>query len=312
MIQPLRRSRPPAGAAAGLRGATAGPAAWILAAWTLAGSIPAACLGSIAACGGQDRPRVTGFAAASLTLPLEELAPAFEREEGCVLRLDFASSGILRRKIEAGARGDFFLAAGPRPVDALETARLVKSGTRVELVANRLVAVAPAGSAPGPEKPEELAGSGIHRIALGDPDHVPAGRYARAALESLGLWSRLEGRLVPCADVRAALALVEAGEAEAGIVYASDAALARRIRVLFSFPEDSHPAIVYPGVVLEGAGRPDLAKRFLEMLRSPEGARVFRRHGFIPLGGAGESGEWGIRGGTGDTVQTHKESSRDG
>lgn len=239
---------------------------------------------------------LTGFAAASLIDPLEEIARRFEESEGVSVRIDFASSGILGKKIEAGAQGDFFVAAADAPMDRLEERGLLRPGSRMELLGNRLVfvvhAVDPEESAAEPKDLDRtvaeeieaiLTRPGPDRIAIGDPGHVPAGIYARDALVELGLWSQLTAKVVPCADARAALVMVEAGHVDGGIVYATDARLSSRVRIRFALPASERVRIVYPAAVLSNAGLPELAGRFLSFLRAGESREVFLRYGFLPL-----------------------------
>jgi molybdate transport system substrate-binding protein len=161
----------------------------------------------------------------------------------------------------------------------------MRNDSRRNLLGNKLVLIAPATSSVKAAVEAgfplaQLLGSG--RLALGDPSHVPAGRYARAALESLGVWESVQGRLAPAENVRAALALVARGEAPLGVVYATDAAAEPRVRVVGAFPDGSHPPIVYP-VALTVAAKGEAARRFLAFLGSQNASRIFEKHGFTPL-----------------------------
>jgi molybdate transport system substrate-binding protein len=167
-------------------------------------------------------------------------------------------------------------------MEELEEARLVRHGERVNLLSNRLVVVVPRDSDLTVGAARDLMR--VRRLALGDPEAVPAGIYARRWLQGRGVWEALRDRVVPTLDVRAALAAVEAGAADAGIVYGTDAAISRRVRVALEVPADEAPRIVYPAAVLESPGRPE-ARAFLEHLRSPEARSVFIRFGFEPLEG---------------------------
>jgi len=226
-----------------------------------------------------DSPPLAVFAAASTTAALTEIAARHEAEGGGKIRLVFASSGVLARQIANGAPADLFVSANRQWMDWL-VARGLLDGTPTPLFGNRLVLVQPA------DAPETLtlddglpARLGGGRLAIGDPGHVPAGIYAKEALESLGLWRQLEHSTVFLPNVRVALLLVERGEAAAGIVYASDAALTDKVRVAAVFPAESHAPIVYPaGVVADG--RTDAAWIFRRYLQRPEAQAVFRRHGF--------------------------------
>jgi molybdate transport system substrate-binding protein len=225
------------------------------------------------------------FAAASLKEALDAAAAAFVRERGGPRPvLSYAASPALARQIEQGAPADLFVSADRDWMDHLERGGHLRAGTRTTLAANRLVLVGPASGAaavppiePGFALAAALGPGG--RLAVGDVAAVPAGRYARAALESLGIWASVAGRLAQTENVRVALALVARGEAPLGIVYATDARAEPRVRVLGMFPEASHPPIVYPAA-LTAASRSSRATAFLEFLRSPAGFEVLAAHGF--------------------------------
>lgn len=248
------------------------------------------CLLVVAARGVAAEPRpVTVFAAASTTAPMTEIAERFAAG-GTPVRTVFAASSTLARQIAAGAPADVYVSANLSWMDDLEARGAIVSATRSERLANRLVLVAPADSpldvtlAPGVGLAARLDG---RPLAVGDPDHVPSGLYARAALVALGEWPALAGRLARSADVRAALALVERGEAAAGIVYASDARASRRVRVVATFPASTHPPIRYAAALVAGRDG-DAAARFHAFLASPEADAIFVRHGFTIAAGDGE------------------------
>lgn len=225
-----------------------------------------------------DRP-VTIFAAASTTPAMEEIARLYEEAGNGRVRLVFASSGVLARQIDNGAPADLFLSANLRWMDWLaERNRL--AGAPVALLGNALVLIQPADATEKLTLDQTLARRlGGAKLAMADPDHVPAGIYARQALESLGLWDGLRPNMVRMSDVRATLLLVERGEAAAGIVYASDVAANPRVRRAALFPAESHAPIVYPAAIL-AEGYQDHGRRFLGFLMSADTAQVFRRHGF--------------------------------
>jgi molybdate transport system substrate-binding protein len=229
-------------------------------------------------------PPLLVFAAASATDALDDVGASYTRETGQLLKVSYAASSALARQIEAGAGADVFLSADVEWMDYLEARQRIDPATRRDLLSNRLVLIAPAASdvkleiAPGFPLLQAL---GTGRLATGDPDYVPVGRYARAALESLGVWSEVADRLVRAENVRAALAFVSRGEAPLGIVYATDVPVDPGVRRVAVFPESSHPPIVYP-VALIAAAHPG-ARRFLEFLGSPAAREIFRRHGFAPL-----------------------------
>lgn len=225
---------------------------------------------------------LTVFAAASLTDVLREIGQAYGARTGRAVRFSFAGSSTLARQIEAGAPADVFMSADQQWMDYLETRNGIAPGTRTDVVANELVLVAPAGSqvqlsiGPGFGLAAALGRRG--RLATGDPDTVPAGRYARAALESLGVWQEVAARVVPTDNVRAALNFVVRGEATLGIVYATDLAGVAGVREVARFPAGSHPPITYPAAVTLHGGAD--AAEFVHFLRSPEAQALFKRHGF--------------------------------
>lgn len=238
----------------------------------------------------QDRlqDRLIVFAAASATEAVLEATKAFEAAHpGLEVVPSFASSSTLARQIENGAPANLFLSANPDWMDYLEDGGHLAAGLRVDLLRNRVVLIAPADSglsiaiAPGFPLAAALAGE---RLSMGDPDHVPAGIYGKAALQALGVWAELEPLTARAADVRGALALVERGEAAAGIVYATDAAITGKVRIVGVFPESSHPPVTYPAAIVRG-GESDTARALLAFLQSDAAAAIFRRFGFTPAGG---------------------------
>ncbi len=224
------------------------------------------------------------FAASSLTNAVDALAVAFEKSSGIEVKVSVASSSALARQIASGAPADVFFSADREWMDYLQSRGLIRPATRRDLVGNRLVLIAPAGSrlhlTIAPNFPLAAAlGSG--RLATGDPDAVPVGRYARAALTSLGVWPQIADRLVRADNVRVALALVARGEAPLGIVYETDAMLERKVRIVGEFPAATHPPILDP-IALTTMARPDAAK-FLAYLQGSAAGAVFRQFGFAPL-----------------------------
>jgi molybdate transport system substrate-binding protein len=197
--------------------------------------------------------------------------------------LSFASSSTLARQIENGAAADIFLSADEEWMAYLDERHLVAAGTWVRPVGNRLVMVAPADRSRSVELErgfDLLAILGDGRLSTGDPAHVPAGRYGRQALEFFGVWNVAEPRLARAENVRAALALVERGEAPLGIVYLTDARASKAVRVVAEFPEASHEPIRYSFAILSGRDRADV-RELLAHLTSPAGLAVFRAHGFV-------------------------------
>jgi molybdate transport system substrate-binding protein len=235
---------------------------------------------------GADAPRapVLIFAAASLSNVVDELGHSFSASTGIQVKSSYEASSALAKQIEAGAPADVFFSADTEWVDYLERRGLLKSGSRRNVVANRLVLIAPLDSHVqlriGPQFDLARAiGSG--KLATGDPDSVPAGKYAKAALEKLGVWSAISSHIVPAENVRSALAFVARGEAAFGIVYATDARAENRVKVVDVFPESTHPPITYPIALSTGAGAD--AARFVAFVTSAAGSNIFRKYGFEPL-----------------------------
>jgi len=224
------------------------------------------------------------LAAASLQEALSEVADRWAAKRHPRPVLSFAASSALARQILAGAPADLFISADQPWMDAVAAKDLVRRGSAQPLLGNQLVLIAPAASpvrlriAPGFALARAL---GDGRLAMADPDSVPAGRYGKAALVKLGVWNGVEPKVARAENVRAALALVERGAAPLGIVYATDALASRAVRVAGRFPASSHPPIVYPAAILASARHPD-ADGFYRFLRSNEARAVFRRHGFTP------------------------------
>jgi molybdate transport system substrate-binding protein len=225
---------------------------------------------------------LTVYAAASLV----DAVPLIGAALGAPIRSSLASSAVLARQIEAGAPADVFLSADEAWMDYLAERRLIRSGSRTVIAGNRLVLVAPRASrvalTMAPNMPLLAALGRDGRLALADPASVPAGRYAQAALEHLGVWSAVERRVVRAENVRAALTFVARGEAPLGIVYATDAQATPAVRVVGRFPAGSHPPIRYPGAVLAATTHP-LAARFLQAGVQPAVQRQLGKLGFLPV-----------------------------
>jgi len=229
-------------------------------------------------------PELRVAAAASTRDALLALEQLYEEATGVELVLQLGSSGTLARQIVAAASADVFLSADEREMDRVDAAGLLADGSRRALLSNQLVVIVPA-DAPaldGPFDAHRLAGAHLRRLALADPAGVPAGRYARAWLEGQGLWAAVEARVLPAVDVRAALAAVEAGAAEAGIVYRTDAARSGRVRIVHVVPAAEGPAITYPAAALAGP-REARARAFVDFLGSPAARAVFEAQGFRVL-----------------------------
>lgn len=231
---------------------------------------------------------VSVFAAASLKNALDELTVLWRRETGHDARVSLAGSSALARQIDAGAPADVFISANAAWMDWLEARGRLKPGSRTPVAGNRLVLIAPrkdsAEDAPEAELNSnfDLAGRlGDSRMAMALLDVVPAGIYGQAALERLGLWAGVRDRIAQADNVRAALALVAAGEAPLGVVYRTDAIAEPRTQIVARIPVDTHPEIVYPAAVIEESRNP-LSTQFISFLLSDSAVRVFLAHGFAP------------------------------
>lgn len=236
---------------------------------------------------GAEGQSLTVSVASSLRVAMEEVQRAFaEQNPGARIVLNFGASGALRRQIEQGAPVDVFLPAASRQMDELAVKGMVAAGTRRDLLVNEVVLIAPIGSTQLRDF-AGLAGAEIRLVALGDPASVPAGEYGQQVLRSLGLWERVEPRLVLAKDVRQVLTYVESGNADAGIVYASDAQGSKGVRVVATAEVGRHAPIVYPVAVMAGTREPALARAFVAFLSSREADSVFRKFGFLPGGTSG-------------------------
>lgn len=222
------------------------------------------------------------FAAASLKNALDDAAQIYEKESGDKIVVSYAASSVLAKQIDAGAPADLFISADLDWMDFLAQKGLIKPETRKAFLGNRLALIAPAASTLivtiAPDFPvARLLGDG--RLALADPDSVPAGKYAKAALQKLGVWSSVEGKLAPAENVRAALLLVSRQETPLGIVYKSDATADKNVKVLAIFPADTHPPIIYPMALTASTAKP-VARKFLDYLESPAARPSFENQGF--------------------------------
>lgn len=240
-------------------------------------------LGQVSALGATP---LTVFAAASLQESLDEAAAAYRKQTGTAVRVSYAASSTLARQIEQGAPAQVFLPADEDWMDYLEQRGHVDPATRRDLLGNRLVLVAPRAAAAGPldlDKPGTLTAmlGRRGRLAMAHTATVPAGKYGRLALQKLGHWPELQGRLAESDSVRSALMLVARGEAPLGVVYASDAKVEPRVRVVATFPAGSHPPVTYPVAAVAPASAP--ARDFVRWLASPAARAIFARRGFQPL-----------------------------
>lgn len=229
-----------------------------------------------------DAATVTVFAAASLKESMDAQARQFEARTGDKVVVSYAGSNVLAKQIEAGAPAEVFISADLEWMDYVDQRRLLVPNSRVTLLANTLVLIAPASSklaltiAPGFGLQAAL---GSDRLAIANPDSVPAGKYAKSALEALGVWPGVQTQLARTENVRAALALVSRGEAPLGIVYSTDALADKGVRIVDTFPAATHPPILYPAALV-GANSSPAAKALLDFLRSADATETWRKLGF--------------------------------
>ncbi|HXT39149.1 MAG TPA: molybdate ABC transporter substrate-binding protein [Candidatus Angelobacter sp.] len=224
---------------------------------------------------------VTVFAAASLTDSLKAIAAVYEKRSGDKVVFSFGASSTLARQIEEGAPADIFFSADEAKMDGLEKKGLILKGTRRSRLSNSLVIVVAAEGGATIEGPKDLATDKIKRLALAEPKTVPAGIYAKEYLQKQNLWPAVETKVVPTENVRGALAAVEAGNVEAGIVYKTDAAISKKVKVACEIPVKDGPAISYPVAVVKESRQLAAAKKFLQYLNSKDAAKIFRKSGFI-------------------------------
>ena len=222
-------------------------------------------------------------AAASLADAVKEVGAAYEKETGDKLLFNFGASSLLARQIEQGAPGDLFFSADEAKMDALEGKGMLLSGTRHSLLSNLLVIVVAADATAAPKAVADLTKPEYRKLALAEPQSVPAGIYAREYLQKMGLWDALKERIVPTENVRAALAAVESGNVEAGFVYKTDSLISKKVKVAVEISAAEGPKISYPLAVLKSSKAPDRAKKFAEYLGGATARAIFEKFGFIVM-----------------------------
>jgi molybdate transport system substrate-binding protein len=241
--------------------------------------------GALGANASAQESKLVVFAAASLKDALDEVNAAYRREKNQEITTSYASSPTLAKQIEAAAPADIFISADLDWMDYLAKRNLIKPETRTNLLGNKLVLIAPADSTVkldiGPNFPLAPA-LGNGRLAIADPSAVPAGKYGKAALEALSVWSSVADKLAPAENVRATLLLVSRGEAPLGIVYQTDAAADKGVKVLGTFPANTHPPIIYPIAAVAASTNPGNIG-YIAFLKSPAAAAVFEKQGFTVL-----------------------------
>lgn len=228
-----------------------------------------------------DKTEVMVLAAASLTDALNELKPAFEKEHNNVsVTYSFGSSGKLAQQIEQGAPADVFLSASKKDMDKLQDKNGVSKDSRADFAKNELVLIVPKNSQLAVKSFEDINPGQLKNLAVGEPESVPAGRYTKETFEKLGMWQKLQDQLVLGKDVRQVLTYVESGNADAGIVYASDAKTSEKVKVLATAKPEWHKPIVYPGAVVASTKHSKEAQAFLDYLKSEKGQEVLKKYGF--------------------------------
>ncbi|PJG81981.1 molybdate ABC transporter substrate-binding protein [Caviibacterium pharyngocola] len=227
--------------------------------------------------------KITVFAAASMTNALENVKTEYlKANPKGEIDFSFASSSVLARQITEGAPADLFISADQKWMDFLAEKNAIVADSRFDLVGNKLVMIAPEKSQTSAvdltDKKWQAALKGTY-LAVGDPEHVPAGKYAKAAFTYLNQWDDLEDKLARANNVRAALALVEQGESPLGVVYATDAAASQKVKVVATFPDGSHPPVEYPAAVIAGHDNPE-SRAFFDYLKTDEAKKIFEQYGF--------------------------------
>lgn len=245
-------------------------------------------LGTLGALFGSSAPPAAAVeiyvsAAASLTDALQEIVRSYEAGSPDRIVLNLGASSLLARQIEEGAPADLFLSADEAKMDSLAKKGLLLAGSRKSLLGNTLVVVVPLDSRLKIAGPKDLASSSIRALALAEPQTVPAGIYAQEYLQKIGLWRKVIDRVIPTENVRAALSSVEAGNADAGIVFRTDAEISKKVRVAYTVSAAEGPKISYPFAALAQTRHPEEARRFLAYLSSPPALEIFRRFGFLVI-----------------------------
>jgi molybdate transport system substrate-binding protein len=236
--------------------------------------------GTCTPAGASEAPQIIVSAAISLKDALDQVGAVYERSHPSArVAFNFAGSGTLQHQIEQGAPVDVFFSAAEKQMDTLESEGLLLPGSRRDIVANELVLIVPRASS-SVRNFQDLLGASVKIIALGEPSTVPAGMYAQQTLQHLGLLGKLQMKFVYAKDVRQVLTYVETGNADAGLVYRTDAQISSRVRIAAIAPTDSHAPIVYPAALVKGSQHASAARAFLDFLSSPQARAIFQKCGF--------------------------------
>jgi molybdate transport system substrate-binding protein len=240
--------------------------------------------GSSSAASSAPPAELTIAAAASLTDVTKEIATDYKKvAPNVTLTFTYGASGALQTQIEQGANVDIFMSAAQKQMDSLEKENLLATGTREDLLENKLVLITPKDSKLGIKSYDDVAGSKITKVALGDPASVPAGQYAQQVFTTLKSWDTVKAKVNYGTDVRQVLTWVESGNVDCGVVYSTDAATSKNVTVVCEAPAGSCDKIVYPVAVLKASQNSDAAKAFLTYLKTSPSSAVFKKYGFATL-----------------------------
>ena len=248
----------------------------------------------VAGCGGASQPpapkaadapkpvELNISAAVSMKDALAEIQTNYQKKAPHVkLVYNLGASGSLQKQIEQGATADIFISAAPKQMNELAAKNLVINATRKNLLENKLVLIVPKDSTLSISKLEDLQNDAVKQISIGETKVVPAGQYAEQALKKLGVWDKVQRKIVFAKDVRTVLTYVDTGNVDAGLVYKTDAAASKKVKILAIAPDGSHAPIIYPAAVLTGTKNQKATEEFLSYLAGPEGKSVFEKHGFV-------------------------------
>jgi len=222
-------------------------------------------------------------AAASLTDVLKEISAGYHTKSKNTVKFNFGPSNGLARQIEEGAPADLFFSADLAQMDVLDKNGRLEPGTRKNLLSNQLVIIVPADSKISVASPKDLLKADVKKIALAEPSSVPVGVYSSKYLTDEGLWEQLKFKVVPVQDVRATLASVESGNVEAGFVYKTDAAISKKVKIVYEVPIEKGPKITYPAAMVKESKRKEAARDFMNFVQSPAGKDAFKKYGFVVL-----------------------------
>ena len=226
---------------------------------------------------------ILASAAASLTDALNDIGRSYRQKSKNTVRFNFGPSTGLARQIEEGAPADLFFSADLAQMDNLEKKNLLEPGTRKNLLTNQLVIIVPADSKLAISSPKDLLKVDVKKIALAEPSSVPVGVYSSKYLTDEGLWDQVKPKVVPVQDVRATLASVESGNVEAGFVYKTDAAISKKVKIVYEVPIDKGPKITYPVAIVKESKQKDAARDFLNYLQSSAAKDAFKKYGFVVI-----------------------------